>query len=83
MKLEAKSRLLASAKRIVKTKTGLLVPDFKPPLSGDTQLEHRGQVFSFTGKSGTDLKTKSKSYEYEAEDSSKLWVSQSGTVTLD
>lgn len=63
---------------------------FEPPSSGkgDHLVHHDGKAFSFTGKSGKNMKTGEASYEYSHKDEAKgverrAWVTHSGHLMDD
>ena len=72
------------------------VGGFKPPeypangggTEGDTSVHHGGKLFSFSGKSGKNMKTGEKSYEYSHHDEKaglehRAWVTASGHLSND
>lgn len=66
------------------------VGGFEPPSTGkgDHIVHHDGKAFSFTGKSGKNMKTGEASYEYSHKDDAKgvesrAWVTHSGHLMND
>jgi ribosomal protein L20 len=63
------------------------VGGFEPPSNGkgDHLIHHDGKAFSFTGKSGKNMKTGEASYEYGNKDDSdrRAWVTHSGHLMND
>lgn len=60
---------------------------FEPPThgKGDHLIHHDGKTFSYSGKSGKNMKTGEASYEYRAGDSGehRAWVTHSGHLMND
>ena len=60
---------------------------FEPPAhgKGDHLIHHDGKTFSYSGKSGKNMKTGEASYEYRAGDSGehRAWVTHSGHLMND
>lgn len=60
---------------------------FEPPAhgKGDHLIHHDGKTFSFSGKSGKNMKTGEDSYEYSAGDTGehRAWVTRSGHLQND
>ena len=60
---------------------------FEPPANGkgDHLIHHDGKTFSYSGKSGKNMKTGEASYEYRAGDSGehRAWVTHSGHLMND
>jgi hypothetical protein len=64
------------------------VGGFEPPSNGkgDHMVHHDGKLFSFTGKSGKNMKTGEASYEYSHQSDSgdrRAWVTHSGHLMND
>lgn len=63
------------------------VGGFEPPVhgKGDHLIHHDGKTFSYSGKSGKNMKTGEASYEYRAGDSGehRAWVTHSGHLMND
>lgn len=63
------------------------VGGFEPPSSGkgDHLIHHDGKTFSYSGKSGKNMKTGEASYEYRAGDTGehRAWVTHSGHLMND
>lgn len=63
------------------------VGGFEPPVNGkgDHLIHHDGKTFSYSGKSGKNMKTGEASYEYRAGDSGehRAWVTHSGHLMND
>lgn len=60
---------------------GDTVPGFNP--IKDTTVQYKGLTYSFTGKRGTTIKTGEPTQEFQAEGERRIWVTDSGSLTVD
>ena len=70
---------------------GFVPPDYPAgggSTKGDVVIHHNNDTYSHTGKTGTNVKTGEKSYEYKSsgpndDEDKRLWVSKSGHAKED